>query len=134
MTPTIEIQTLAEAECLGLLRSQPVGRLVFTENALPAIRPVNYRLDGHDVIVRASPETWISRLNGSIVAFEVDQIDPRNHTGWSVVVLGKAELITDIDQLVRLADPTYRPWAGGKHDRCMRLRPGQITGRRLALA
>ncbi|WP_167176319.1 pyridoxamine 5'-phosphate oxidase family protein [Saccharomonospora amisosensis] len=134
MTPTIEIQNLAEAECLGLMRSQPVGRLVFTENALPAIRPVNYVLDGRDIIVKASPETWISRLAGSVVAFEVDQIDPRSHTGWSVVVLGKAEFVTDIDQLVRLSDPNHRPWAPGRHDRCMRLRAAEITGRRLALA
>lgn len=34
------------AECLSLLRTVPVGRIVFTECALPAIQPVNFTLDG----------------------------------------------------------------------------------------
>ncbi|PRX48359.1 nitroimidazol reductase NimA-like FMN-containing flavoprotein (pyridoxamine 5'-phosphate oxidase superfamily) [Prauserella shujinwangii] len=133
MLPSIDIEELAEADCLELLRAEPVGRLVFTERALPAIRPVNFVLDGHDVVVRSAPGSWADRLGGSIVAFEVDRIDPATHTGWSVVVLGKVATVTDVDTLVRLSDPRHRPWAPGRHDRYLRIRPGTITGRRLAL-
>ncbi|PXY27107.1 pyridoxamine 5'-phosphate oxidase family protein [Prauserella muralis] len=131
MSPFTDIETLSPEECVRLLGSAPVGRLVFTEHAMPAIRPVNFVLDGTDVIVRTAADSWARGLNGAIVAFEADHIDPETHTGWSVVVLGKASAVTDVDALVRLNDPSRRPWAPGRHDRCIRIRAGQITGRRL---
>lgn len=134
MSPPIEMRTLSEDECLDLLRSQPVGRLVFTENALPAVRPVNFLLDGTDVIIRTAPDSWSHRLAGSVVAFEADRIDPDTHTGWSVVVLGTAAVVSDIDSLVRISDPHHRPWAPGRRDRYLRVTAGEITGRRLSLA
>jgi nitroimidazol reductase NimA-like FMN-containing flavoprotein (pyridoxamine 5'-phosphate oxidase superfamily) len=133
MTPSIEIETLDETECLDLLRSQPVGRIVFTENALPAIRPVNFLLEGKDVIIRTSGDAWLPKVGGSVVAFEVDQIYPQTSPGWSVVGLGKAEVVTDIDALVRWSEPAHRPWAPGVRDRFLRIRAGEVSGRRLAL-
>lgn len=133
MTPPIEMEKLTETECLDLLRTQPIGRIVFTEHAMPAIRPVNFLLDSSDVIIRTAPDAWLRRLGGSIVAFEVDEIDVETRTGWSVVVLGKAEVVTDIDALVRWSEPSHRPWAPGKRDRYLRVRAAEITGRRLVL-
>jgi hypothetical protein len=49
------------------------------------------------------------------------------------VVLGRAEPVTDVDELVALADPTTRPWVAGRFDRAIRIRVEQITGRRLDL-
>src|ERR1700757_2228088 len=38
---------LCESECLGLLRSERIGRVAMTVNALPAVLAVNYRvIDG----------------------------------------------------------------------------------------
>ncbi|EHR60026.1 pyridoxamine 5'-phosphate oxidase family protein [Saccharomonospora cyanea] len=132
MTAPVEMRELSEVECLDLLRTEPVGRLVFTEKALPAIRPVNYVLDGRDVIIRTSADSWASRVAGNVVAFEVDHIDNTSHTGWSVVLLGTATVITDIDTLVRVTDFRDRPWAPGHRDQYLRIQPGQLTGRRLS--
>lgn len=74
-----------------------VGRLVFTEGALPAIRPVNYFVHEDDIIVRTSPAGTLSTLDNQVVAFEIDHIEPDSHTGWSVVAVGKVEHVTDID-------------------------------------
>jgi nitroimidazol reductase NimA-like FMN-containing flavoprotein (pyridoxamine 5'-phosphate oxidase superfamily) len=117
-----------------LLSSMSVGRLVFSEGALPAIRPVNFVLHGGDVVVRASRSGALGKLTEEVVAFEVDSIDPDTHTGWSVVVVGKAAPVTDIDELVALADPRHRPWAPGERTRFLRIQIEIITGRRLALA
>ncbi|WP_197320998.1 pyridoxamine 5'-phosphate oxidase family protein [Saccharomonospora sp. NB11] len=132
MSAPVEMQELNEAECLDLLRSEPVGRLVFTERAMPAIRPVNYVLDGRDVIIRTTGDSWSRHVADTVVAFEVDRIDNETHTGWSVVLLGTATVITDVDTLVRVTDFRHRPWAPGRRDRYLRIQAGQFTGRRLS--
>jgi nitroimidazol reductase NimA-like FMN-containing flavoprotein (pyridoxamine 5'-phosphate oxidase superfamily) len=128
-----ELRPLSCSECETLLASAPVGRLVFSEGALPAVRPVNFVLHRGDIIVRTSRHGAIARLNNDVVAFEVDEIDPETRTGWSVVVVGKSEPVTDIDDLVMLCDPAHRPWPSDDRGHFLRIRVEIISGRRLAL-
>ena len=44
---------LTEGECWRLLGSVSLGRVVFTQHAMPAIRPVNHVIDNHKIIVRS---------------------------------------------------------------------------------
>lgn len=127
----IDMRTLSAPECVALLRTVLVGRLVFTENALPAIRPVNFQLSGDSVVIRTNRAGTLGRLAGTVVAFEADQIDAATRTGWSVVVLGRAEAVTDVDELVALSTNGSKPWAPGPKDQFLRIRFGQITGRQL---
>ena len=129
-----ELRPLSRKECVTLLASMPVGRLVFIEGALPAIRPVNFLLHGGDIIVRTSPGSAISKMSNEVVAFEVDSIDLETHTGWSVVAVGKIEPVTDIDDLVTLSDPHHQPWAPNARGRFLRIPIEIITGRRIAPA
>ncbi|WP_432844944.1 pyridoxamine 5'-phosphate oxidase family protein [Amycolatopsis sp. CA-161197] len=124
-----ELRPLGTRECLDLLSTQPVGRLVFSENALPAIRPVNFFVHEGNIIVRSSRTGSIATLCDDLVAFEVDSIDPTTRTGWSVVVLGKANPVTEIDELVALAEPRYRPWPGGERSHFLRIPIEVINGR-----
>ena len=39
-----ELEILGRDQCLDLLRTVRVGRLVFTEQARPAVQPVNFRV------------------------------------------------------------------------------------------
>lgn len=134
MTAPAEMYPLTEAECLDLLKTEVVGRLVFTENALPAIRPVNFMLAGRDVVIRTVPEAWTHRVAGAVVAFEVDRIDSAAHTGWSVVLLGTATALTDAEELRRVTAVGPRLWDTRRSDHYLRIRPGQFTGRRLSLS
>ncbi|QRP50943.1 pyridoxamine 5'-phosphate oxidase family protein [Amycolatopsis sp. FDAARGOS 1241] len=124
-----ELRPLTPRECIDLLSTQPVGRLVFSENAVPAIRPVNFLVHEGNIIVRCSRTGSIAKLVDEVVAFEVDSIDPVNRTGWSVVVLGKANSITEIDELVTLAEPRHRPWPGGERSHFLRIPMETINGR-----
>ena len=47
--PAIE---LTVGECWQLLASVPIGRVVFTHRAMPAIRPVNHLVEGRTIIIR----------------------------------------------------------------------------------
>lgn len=83
------VGALSTQECLTLLGKVGVGRLAFTECALPAVRPVAFRVDNGHVILRGSPPEAFRHLDRQIVALEVDDIDPATRCGWHVVVVGK---------------------------------------------
>jgi nitroimidazol reductase NimA-like FMN-containing flavoprotein (pyridoxamine 5'-phosphate oxidase superfamily) len=128
------LDELSPAECHELLRSAGVGRLVFTEQAMPAAHPVNYLLDGDDIVVRTGPGAKLdAAARGDVLAFQVDHIDPETRAGWSVLVVGRASLVVDIDELVDLAEPSRRPWAEGRREHMIRIAGERITGRRLRL-
>ncbi|WAL63288.1 pyridoxamine 5'-phosphate oxidase family protein [Amycolatopsis cynarae] len=129
-----ELRSLSRAECETLLSSVPVGRLVFSEGALPAIRPVNFLYRGGEIIVRTTRHGAMSRLNGEVVAFEADDVDPEARMGWSVVAVGWVEPVTDIDEVVMLTDPRRRPWPLGERPHYLRIHVEILTGRQLALA
>lgn len=126
-----ELSPLTTRECLELLASQHFGRLAYTDQALPTIRPVNFVLHNGDVVVRTSVSGSMSRLAGQIVAFEVDSVDPVTQTGWSVVVVGKVRPVADVDELVALADPMHRPWAPGERAYFFRISTELVSGRTL---
>ncbi|PXY36737.1 pyridoxamine 5'-phosphate oxidase family protein [Prauserella flavalba] len=131
---TAVMDRLGVSESLRLLGSVPVGRVVYTEQALPAIRPVNFRVVAGRIVLRGPAGSWTRRLHREVVAFEADRIDEGDRTGWSVVVLGRARRVTDVDELVALFDQEHRPWAPGVRDVVVVIDIEQITGRRVSLA
>ena len=125
------LETLDALECRALLANHTVGRVAFTERALPAIRPVNYTLQGMHIVLRTRADGLAARLDGQVVAFEIDEVDLETQSGWSVVVTGTARVVRDFSELLRL-DATASPtWVGGDHDTAVWITPGQISGRRI---
>ena len=45
------LEVLDEAECRRLLGTASIGRIAFTEGAMPAIQPASYALRGEDVFI-----------------------------------------------------------------------------------
>ncbi|MDN3029191.1 pyridoxamine 5'-phosphate oxidase family protein [Streptomyces sp. S.PB5] len=127
---------LDPAEALRLLGSVPLGRVVFSRKALPAVRPVNHLLDGGDIIIRTHDgAALVSHArqdagDGVVVAYEADDIDPATRLGWSVVVIGYCHLVTDSEQVTRYQE-TLHPWSDQEMDHVVRIRPDLITGIRL---
>lgn len=123
------LREMDREECLELLASVPVGRVAYCVLSGPVVLPVNYVLDGEDIIFRTSPHKELGRqmLRGS-VAFQIDDYDEFNQSGWSVLVRGSAEY-DDPDE-VRPEDQPG-PWAEGNRILIVRIRPRLITGRRL---
>lgn len=117
---------LDRQECLHRLAKVPVGRIVYTRQALPAVLPVNFGLD-HDgaVLVRVSAASELVRaIAGAVVAFEADEVDAAAHSGWSVVVMGAAVLVTDPAEHARLLRTGPRSWAAGAAGGLRAHRPG----------
>ncbi|WP_458685728.1 pyridoxamine 5'-phosphate oxidase family protein [Nocardia tengchongensis] len=126
---------MGREEALRLLASVPFGRVIFTRDALPAVRPVNHLVDdGQIVIVRTrltSRLTSTVRADSNIVvAYEADDIDPIEQLGWSVVVTGIARPVTDPERVARY-ETLLRPWVDGMMDSIVAIEPTLVTGVRL---
>ncbi len=67
----------------------PVGRLIFTVNALPTVRPMNFALVEGLIALRTAASTTVARrADGMIVAFQADELEAATSSGWSVTVTG----------------------------------------------
>lgn len=121
-------------ECWKLLASVPIGRVVFTLQAMPAIRAVNHLVDRDAIIIRSHLGAAIAGHaaadGGTVVCYEADEFDTARRTGWSVVVTGMARLVLDAE-----ANERYRrllePWVPGDMDQVITIEPGIVTGLRL---
>lgn len=124
---------LGRQECVRLLQKVPVGRIVYTRHALPAILPVNFFLDTDSaVVLRTSAESEPARsVDEAVVAFEADDLDVVAHAGWSVVVTGRATVVTDPAEHERLRRAGPRSWVASPRETFVRIEPELVTGREL---
>src|SRR5215213_11640787 len=98
-----ELVELTRTECLRLLAGGVIGRIICTDGALPTAQPVNYLLDGEEIIFRtANGSKLAAATRHAVVGFQVDEIDPRTRTGWSVLGVGEANEIVHPDRLAEL--------------------------------
>ncbi|WP_406835175.1 pyridoxamine 5'-phosphate oxidase family protein [Streptomyces sp. AHU1] len=113
-------------ECLALLATVSVGRIA-------AVLPVNFCLDRDGtVVVRTSVSSELaSAIDGAVVAFEADEVAAAAHSGWSVVALGPATLVTDPVEHARLLRTGPRSWAPTSREVFVRIAQELVTGRRL---
>jgi uncharacterized protein len=127
-----QLLALDRLACFSLLATRPVGRLVFTYRALPEVLPVNYRMDGQNVLIRLAVGSTAARATkDSVVAFEVDDIDVPGRSGWSVTVVGHAREIVDAAERERVSALDLQSWAGDGRDHYLGIAVEKVTGRRL---
>jgi nitroimidazol reductase NimA-like FMN-containing flavoprotein (pyridoxamine 5'-phosphate oxidase superfamily) len=127
------LEELSVAECMDYLAGAQVGRVAVVVDGHPAIFPVNYILDGEQILYRTEEDTDLSKAGLTSVAFEIDHLDETSRQGWSVLVQGRADDIGDtIDGTSqRLRRRTLDTWAPGVRDRWFVVRSSKITGRRI---
>lgn len=123
------LKDMPRDECIEFLASRQVGRIGFVDPDGPVVLPVNYVLRDEHVLIATSPTNSLAgHAVGRPVAFEVDEIDEFNETGWSVLVRGVASLATS-EELFDAQQPT--PWVDGNRSMVLRISPSQISGRYL---
>ena len=80
---------LSASECWDLLSRQSIGRLALSVQALPAILPVQYYVEGDSLAICLGHFRAADRsIDNSVAAFGVDAIDLGSWSGLSVQVLG----------------------------------------------
>jgi nitroimidazol reductase NimA-like FMN-containing flavoprotein (pyridoxamine 5'-phosphate oxidase superfamily) len=131
------MEHLEENACLELLNSHHFGRVAFVEQGEgpPVIMPVNYLMYGETVVFRTDPNSKLGNaLRSAPATFEIDGIEERERTGWSVVVSGRAEEVADPTQLDELSRTPLLPWAPGDRSLYVRITPELVTGRCISVA
>ncbi|MFI9833313.1 pyridoxamine 5'-phosphate oxidase family protein [Streptomyces sp. NPDC051913] len=133
MYPNDGFRELKRPACLRLLGQVPVGRIVHTRHALPAVLPVNFSLDTDDAVLlrTAAGSELVRAIDGTVVAFEADQVDAVTHSGWSVVVTGAATVVTDAAEHDRLTRTGPRSWVSSPEEVFVRIEAELVTGREL---
>ena len=129
-----ELRILDADECYELLKSQQIGRLGVNAEHYPLIFPVNYALDGTTLVIRTASDTILRAAEHANVTFQVDDIDRRTRSGWSVLVRGTAEEVGEehrIELVERTLKTGVEPWAPGTKGHWLRLIPHDISGRRI---
>lgn len=129
------LHQLTRDECLQLMASVSMGRIIYTRQALPAVELVNFALDDGDIVIRTGHSGKLAAATrGAVVAFEADSLDPARQAGWSVTVVGQSQAVTDAAEISRLAQLGLTSWAPGERDHYIRISPGILSGRRLGAA
>jgi uncharacterized protein len=121
-------------ECARLLASSTLGRLAVIVDGRPEIYPVNHVYDSElgCVIFPSNASTKLdAALNWPYVAFEVDGMDPDGEAGWSVLVVGHAEELTDRDAIARAASHRAVLWQAGPDVRWVRIVASKVSGRHI---
>jgi len=101
-------------------------------DALPVVLPVNFVVYDGTIVFRTVPGTKLDAATaGMVVAFEADHYGTDTDAwGWSVLVRGVAEEITDPTELRTVQSLPLKPWAlDGQADRYIKIKPAMISGR-----
>jgi nitroimidazol reductase NimA-like FMN-containing flavoprotein (pyridoxamine 5'-phosphate oxidase superfamily) len=129
---TVELVELDEVECLRLLAGEQIGRVVFSEAALPAAQPVTYLLDDEEIVFRTGGGGKLAAATrNAVVAFQVDRIDTGTRTGWTVLGVGQAYEVVVPARLADLAVRMPAPWAPHRTAHTIAIPLQRLTGRRL---
>lgn len=129
--PVSQMSVLTIEECWRRLSQHPtkVGR-VGTGGPSPDILPVNYVVDGRSLVFRTAPGRKLSAVGrGERVVFEVDVVDLAWRRGWSVILRGFAEHVTDPDEVARLETLPLHPWDPSPKSEYVRIRTNTVAGR-----
>lgn len=125
---------IAPGDCADLLATSARGRLGVVVDGRPEIFPVNHVYDRASscVVFRTNARTKLhGALNWPSVAYEVDGVEPDGDSGWSVMVVGRAEEITDADEIARVARDRHVLWRPADSAHWVRIVPWKVTGRRI---
>jgi uncharacterized protein len=125
------VEVLGRDECLELLSTASLGRIGLSAGALPLVLPVNFCVDGDRIVLRTGPGTKLeAATRNAVVSFEVDEIDPLFHAGWSVVVTGVAAPLESEAELAHARRLPLLPWAS-PGDRFVAVSLEDVSGRRI---
>jgi uncharacterized protein len=94
--------------------------------------PICHVFQGGCVMFPTTPGTKLhAALAWPWVCYEVDGIGADGESGWSVMVTGQAEVLSDPREIDAAARARLSPWRTGDDVVWMRIVPTTTTGRRI---
>ena len=134
MSHAVTLEVLDEVECRRLLARTDVGRVAFVgADGFLVVLPVNYVVDGDLVALRSASGAKADYLPLHRVAFEVDSFERWSESGWSVLVQGHGQDVTDAvgERFEDLRRRGLTTWAPGEKGHWLTIDIHRISGRRI---
>jgi len=135
------LEPLGEAECIEVLATGRLARLVYTSRYGPTALPVIYRLDEGSIVLGTwDPVLFDKDLRTGIeqaeyqVAVQADQIDVEAREGWFVLLRGAAHHLDTEAERESFIDAELEPWIEGIPAHYIRVNPTSIQGNRILRA
>ncbi len=124
------LRELSRDACLELLDRTTVGRVAVSTPDGPHVLPVNHAVVDDTLVIRTSAYSILGvHARGTILAFEVDEVDHAGRNGWSVVVRGRCAVESDPREIAQLRGMLPSPWPAGTRSLLLRLPLDEVTGR-----
>jgi hypothetical protein len=134
-------EVLPRSECLRLLAvaaaAGSVGRVAAVADpaTAPLLRPVNFGFVDDQVLLRLGRGTLAEQVDGRLVSFETDGIDPApdpraRRLGWSVLVRGLALRLRDSSVTASARRHLPQPLVPVAGELVYSIRPDVVSGRR----
>ncbi|WP_018133640.1 pyridoxamine 5'-phosphate oxidase family protein [Acaricomes phytoseiuli] len=125
---------LPEHVCWSLLREGEVARIAFCTDQGVEIIPVNFTVDHGSIVLRTDLGGVLENiLNPITIALEADGFNAYGTIAWSVVLKGRATLVTNTLDLLDTAALPLLSWQAGAKSAFIRIEPVSITGRRFPI-
>jgi nitroimidazol reductase NimA-like FMN-containing flavoprotein (pyridoxamine 5'-phosphate oxidase superfamily) len=135
LTDAEGLEVLVAEECLELLAESRLGRIAVTIGAVPAIFPVHYRLIDGQIVFRTGSGTKLHTASANtVVAFEVDEVNPAWSEGWSVLAVGVACEVRDNVAIASVLEQAPNLWDVTKGAHVFSIVPAFLSGRRFVSA
>ena len=100
----------------------------------PPHLPRVVRIRRERLVFRVGPGSLLaSAALQTIVAFEADRFDDQTRDGWSVLVVGRGEMITDGVELDTARRLPLEPWSSSDDDCFIRVSADVVSGRGVAM-
>ena len=97
----------------------------------PEIFPVNFATQRRTVLFRTAHGTKLySAVTGGWVAFEADYHDPALTYGWSMIIQGRAKVLSANADILDAEEAPLRPWIATLKPLYVRVIASEVTGRR----
>lgn len=127
-------ELLSEDQCWELLAGVEVGRLAVAAAGDVDIYPLNFVVDGRELVFRTAEGTKLLEVVlAGRVAFEVDGYEPEHGRAWSVVIKGVAHDLERFSEIYEAQGLPLFPWNASPKERFVRIVPHRITGRRFTV-
>ena len=105
-----------------------LGRVVTVLGGKPEIFPVNFVTQRRTVLFRTAQGTKLySAVMGEGVAFEADYHDPPLTYGWSVIIKGRAHVLSANADILDAEEAPLRPWIATLKPLFVRVIASEIT-------
>lgn len=124
------LEKLSREESLRLMATVPVGWIAYCGADAPGVVPVNFVLNGDEIVVRALYSgKLVAAAQDSVMTFGASSLDVDDRTGWSVNITGRAGFVGD--PLVNGTLPEVSSWIPWERNVLISIAMEHVSGRRL---